>query len=102
MSAISNKKIQQKKGPETIFIYMGITFIIADFIGMIIFFIAGGDLNSTFMVPILYFLMLSGLCMGRGSYLKENNQNLQNFSNWFWSFIFIGIFVAAIMGTYMW
>ncbi len=102
MSIIAQKKESQKQGSEVIFTYMGLTFIVIDIIATLLFFILSWEFNSSFMVPIMYYLLLAGLCLGIRSYLREHKINLSLFNNWYYSLLFIGLFVSAIMGAYMW
>ena len=100
MSAIAQRKALKEKGPETIFIYMGYTFLFVAVINIIIILIGNSGFNITNMSPFLYFLMMTGLCFGMGSYLREHNYDLRHFKNWFYSFIVIGILIGAILGAY--
>ena len=102
MSIIAQKKESQKQGSEAIFTYMGLTFIVIDIIATLLFLILKWDFTSTFMVPIMYYLMLAGLCLGIRSYLREHKSDMKLFNNWYYSVIFIGLLVSAIMGAYMW
>ena len=102
MSIIAQKKESQKQGSEVIFTYMGLTFIVIDIIITLLFFMLGWSFNSTFMVPVMYFLMLAGLCLGIRSYLSEHKNDFSLINNWFYSLIFIALLTSAIMGAYMW
>lgn len=100
MSAIAQRKAAQEKGAETIFIYMGYTFLITAVINILIILIVNNGFSLTNMTPFVYFLMMTGLSFGMGSYLREHNHDLKHFKDWFYSFIVIGIIVAAILGAY--
>ncbi|WP_371801902.1 hypothetical protein [Candidatus Lokiarchaeum ossiferum] len=102
MSIIAQKKESQKQGSEVIFTYMGLTFIVIDIIATLLFFIMKWAFTSTFMVPIMYYLLLAGLCLGMKSYISEHKNNLGLFNNWYFGLIFIGLLTSAIMGAYMW
>ena len=99
---IAQKNTQQQKGPESIFIYMGLVFLFVDFLMLILFLIFSWEINSNFMIPLIYFLMLSGLHFGMASYIREYDYDVKNIKNWYIGLIFIGIIVGAILGAYMW
>ncbi|MHA1584573.1 MAG: hypothetical protein ACTSVU_09450 [Promethearchaeota archaeon] len=102
MTMIAPTKVQQKKGPDSIFIFMGMTFILLDIVLLIVFLVLGTSFDLTFMTPILYFLMMAGIMLGMGTYLREHGNDLTKFNNWFYGIIVIGILVGAILGAYMW
>ena len=106
MSMIAQKNTQQQKGPESIFVYMGLIFLLVDLLMLIMLILFRWEINSSFMVPLIYFLMLSGIHFGIGSYMREYSYdeiNLKkNLKNWYIGLIFIGIIVGAILGAYMW
>ena len=102
MSVIAAKKAEHKKGPEAIFLYMGLTFGIVVIFELLLFFIFSWELSQSFIVSIIYFLMLAALCVGITSFIREHSLEYSNFKNWFYSFIFISIIVGAILGAYMW
>jgi len=102
MSVIAAKKAEQEKGPESIFLYMGLTFGIVIILELFLFFIFSWEISVSFMVSIMYFLMLGGLCIGITSFIREHSLEYSNFKNWFYSFLFISILVGAILGAYMW
>ena len=102
MSAIAQRKAEERKSSETIFLFMGITFLIFDLLIIVYVLIFADGINRTSMTPILYFLTLAGLCMGIGSYLKEHNYDLRYLNNWFYSFLFLAILAGAILGAMDW
>jgi hypothetical protein len=102
MSLIAKKKAQQKKGPETIFVYMSLVFILAIAIEGILYLILKFDLDSTSVVPIVYFLLLAGLFVGLASELREHPETIENFGDWIFGFVFLGIFIGAILAAYQW
>ena len=102
MSVIAAKKAEHKKGPEAIFLYMGLTFGIVVIFELLLFFIFSWELSQSFIVSIIYFLMLGALCIGITSFIREHSLEYSNFKNWFYSFLFISIIVGAILGAYMW
>ena len=102
MSVIAAKKAEQKKGPEAIFLYMGLTFGIVIIFEILLFFIFSWELSTSFMVSIMYFLMLGALCIGITSFIREHSLEYSNFKNWFYSFLFISVLVGAILGAYRW
>lgn len=102
MSVIAAKKAEHKKGPEAIFLYMGLTFGIVVIFELLLFFIFSWELSQSFIVSIIYFLMLGALCIGITSFIREHSLEYSNFKNWFYSFLFISILVGAILGAYMW
>ena len=102
MSVIAAKKAEYKKGPEAIFLYMGLTFGIVVIFELLLFFIFSWELSQSFIVSSMYFLMLAALCIGITSFIREHSLEYLNFKNWFYSFIFISILVGAILGAYMW
>ena len=102
MSVIAAKKAEQEKGPESIFLYMGLTFGIIIILELFLFFIFSWEVSQSFMVSIMYFLMLSALCIGITSFIREHSLEYSNFKNWFYSFLFLSILVGAILGAYMW
>ena len=102
MSVIAAKKAEQKKGPEAIFLYMGLTFGIVIIFELFLFLVLGWELSQSFMVSIMYFLMLGALCIGITSFIREHSLQFSNFKNWFYSFLFISILVGAVLGAYMW
>jgi len=103
---IAQKNTQQQKGPESIFIYMGLGFLFVDLLMLIMLFLFSWEINSNFMIPLIYFFMLSGIHFGMGSYMREYNYDeislKKNLKNWYIGLIFIGIIVGAILGAYMW
>ena len=96
------QKTQQQKGPETIFVYMGVIFLFVDLLMLILLFLFSWEINSNFMIPLIYFLMLSGIHFGMGSYMREYSYDAKNLKNWYIGLIFIGIIIGAILGAYMW
>ena len=102
MSVIAAKKAEQKKGPEAIFLYMGLTFGIVIVLELFLFLVFKWELSHSFMVSIMYFIMLGALCIGITSFIREHSLQYSNFKNWFYSFLFISILVGAILGAYMW
>jgi len=102
MSVIAAKKAEHKKGPETIFLYMGLTFGAVVIFELFLFLVFSWELSQSFMVSIMYFLMLSALCIGITSFIREHSLQYSNFKNLFYSFLFISILVGAILGAYVW
>lgn len=102
MSVIAAKKAEQKKGPEAIFLYMGLTFVIVVIFELFLYLVFSWDTTQSFMVSIMYFLMLGALCIGITSFIREHSLEYSNFKNWFYSFLFISILVGAILGAYQW
>ena len=102
MSVIAAKKAEHKKGPEAIFLYMGLTFGIVVIFELLLFFIFSWELSQSFIVSVIYFLMLGALCIGITSFIREHSLEYSNFKNWFYSFLFVSILVGAILGAYMW
>jgi hypothetical protein len=102
MSVIAAKKAEQEKGPESIFLYMGLTFGIIIILELFLFFIFSWEVSQSFMVSIMYFLMLGALCIGITSFIREHSLEYSNFKNWFYSFLFISVLIGAILGAYMW
>ena len=99
---IAQKNTQQQKGHETIFIYMGLVFFLVDLLMLIMLVIFSWEINSSFMIPLIYFLMLSGIHFGMGSYMREYSYDVKNIKDWYIGLLFIGIIVGAILGAYMW
>ena len=102
MSVIAAKKAEQKKGPEAIFLYMGLTFGVVIVLELFLFLVFSWELSQSFMVSIMYFIMLGALCIGITSFIREHSLQYLNFKNWFYSFLFISILVGAVLGAYMW
>ena len=102
MSVIAAKKAEQKKGPEAIFLYMGLTFGVVIVLELFLFLVFSWELSQSFMVGIMYFIMLGALCIGITSFIREHSLQYSNFKNWFYSFLFISILVGAVLGAYMW
>ena len=102
MSVIAAKKAAQQKGPEAIFLYMGLTFGAMVIFELFLLLVFRWEISQSFMVSIIYFLMLASLCIGITSFIREHSLEYSNFKNWFYSFLFISILVGAILGTYMW
>ena len=109
MSYIAQKKAQHlKKGPETIFIYMGVTFLIAIAIELLILVIFHYSIenfefqNTIYMIPILYFMALGGMSLTVGSKIREGELTPERVKDWIIGFVFIGILVGAVLGAYMW
>ena len=102
MSVIAAKKAEQKKGPEAIFLYMGLTFGIVIVLELFLFLVFSWELSHSFMVSIMYFIMLGALCIGITSFIREHSLQYSNFKNWFYSFLFLSILVGAVLGAYMW
>lgn len=102
MSVIAAKKAEQEKGPESIFLYMGLTFGIVIIFELFLFLIFSWELSLSFIVSIIYFFMLGGLSIGITSFIREHSLEYSNFKNWFYSFLFISILVGTILGAYSW
>ena len=110
MSTIAAKKAaQQKKGPETIFNYMGVTFVLVILIQVLVLVLAHYEvgsiemeINNTSMTPILYFLLLAGLCFGVGSHLRETHLDMRHWSDWTTALVIVSILIGAILGAYQW
>ena len=102
MSVIAAKKAEQEKGPESIFLYMGLTFGIVIILELFLFLIFSWELSLSFVVSIIYFLMLGGICIGITSFIREHSLEYSNFKNWFYSLLFLSILIGVILGAYMW
>lgn len=102
MSVIAQRKAEKREGAENIFFFMGLTFLILSVVIFLIVLIGKFDFLRINMTPILYFLTLSGISFGWGSFLKEHNYDLSYINNWLYSLIFIGILGGAILASIQW
>jgi hypothetical protein len=104
MSTIAAKKGQQKKtGPETILFYSSGVFLIAIGIELILYLIIKFPLNGTIMWPLIYCLMMAGLMLGVGTYIRENRADTEMIlRNWFFSMILLSILSGIAYGAYIW
>jgi intracellular septation protein A len=103
MSYLAAKKAQQKPGPETIFFYAGGTLLIAILIEIVLYWVIHYKFEPSTMIPILYFLFLGGLCLGSGSYIRENPQEaLRIMKEWLITVIVTSPLFGAAFGAYIW
>jgi MFS family permease len=104
MSIAAKKAQQQKKGKESIFFVSGLVCaIVAGLIALILLVIMDKDPDHLSMTPILYYLTLSGLLFGAGSYIRENREkSIETLRNLMISLIIIGIVGGAVIGSYIW
>ena len=113
MSAI--KKQQIKKHPVIdIFFYAGLGFALLALIAILVWAIPHFDFKDPLiitdyattdnMVPIISFLMLSGIHFGLSSYLKEvpDESSYGIFKNYVLSIFFLGVFITIAMAAYQW
>lgn len=102
-SAIAAKKAQQLKGKEGLLFFSGITCGAISGILALLHYLLKWELSHTTITPIVYFLMLAGLCLGTASYIRENRDNTNEIlKNFLIALIIIGIVGGAVAGSYMW
>ncbi len=102
MSVIARKKLQQKKGPELIFFGMTLTCVAVGAVYLILGLIISQEITSATMVPGIYFIVLAGICLAIGTYIREHEPAAANFKDWVISLCFLGVLIGAILGAYNW
>jgi len=91
-----------EKGPELVLIYMGYTFLVVTAIFLAVVFLSDVGMSHSTMIPPIYFAVLAALCWGIAIGLRNNEFDLKRFKDWLFGFIFLGVFIGIVFGSYMW
>lgn len=102
MSTIAKKKMLQKKGPETILIYMGTILLIISLGVFLITMLEWIKSAAYSLAPALALLAIGGLSIGIGVQIRANEDYTIKLKEWFVSAILICVIAAGLLAAYKW